>query len=151
MSRQQFRLLVVTSQILLFAMYPLGAVTDSLLAPELAGQLGIDPSVMEGEAGAGPFPDDPLYLLSLAVNFVTLVAAAGLFYGKRWGRTLFLVCFAASLVVIALTPVHVSAGLTAALGAIYGTLEGMILGLAYFSHLRRMFGRRVEGDEEEAE
>lgn len=150
MSRQQFRLLVVVSQILLFAMYPLGHIADSMLAPELAGQLGLDSSVMEGEGGPEPFFGDPLYLLSVAVNFATLAAAVGLFYGKRWGRTLYLACFAASILVTAFTPVYVNPGVTVAVGALYGTLEGMILGLAYFSHLRRMFERRGGEGEEEA-
>ena len=148
MTRQQFRLLVVVNQILLFAYYPVGDLTDSLLPPELAGQFGMDASVMEGHGG-GSFSDDPLYLLSLGLSLLTLVAAVGLFFAKRWGRTLYLFALAAGLVLTASTPFYVNTGWTVAFGALYGTTEGMILGLVYFSHLRRMFERRgTEGDDD---
>ena len=149
MTRQQFRILLVASQVLLFAMYPVGALTDSMLPAEPAGPFDTEASIMEGYGGRGPaFYDDPLNLASLAVNFATLAAAVGLFYARRWGRTLYLLSFVASLFVMALTPFYLNAGLTVALGSLYGTSEGMILGLVYFSHLRRMFGR---GDEDEGD
>ena len=53
--------------------------------------------------GESPF-DDWFYALSSALNFATLVAAAGTFFARRWGRTLYLACFVASVFVAALTP-----------------------------------------------
>jgi hypothetical protein len=151
MSRQQFRLLLVINQILMFASYPLGAIADTRLPPEVAGQFGADRSVMEGYAGGGSLFDGPLYLLPLALTFATLAAAVGLFYGRRWGRTLYVVCFAAALAVAALTPFYLSVGWESAVAMLYSLTEGMILGLVYFSHLRRMFARRGEADDGEDE
>ena len=152
MTRQQFRFLLVVNQILLFASYPVGAIGDSLLPPELAGQVGADASVMDVHAGDESIFDDPLYVLATALNFATLIAAVGLFFMRRWGRTLYVACFVASLVIAALTPFYLNAGLTVAVGTLYGLTEVMVIGLVYFSHLRRMFARlddEGEGEDEE--
>lgn len=142
MSRQQFRLLVVLNQILLFAGLPLQSMADPQLPPELAAEFDIEPSIM----GGAPLFDDYVYLFSRALHFLTLAAAVGLFYAKPWGRMLYLACFVASLFVAALTPFYLDVGWVISFGTLYGATEGMILGLVYFSHLKRMFERADEGE-----
>lgn len=136
MSRNQFRLLVVINQLLLLATVLAQEVSDKSLPPELKSYLGIDQSVLNvPDASLTSFADVPFWLLTLA----GLVAAVGLYFGKRWGRTLFLLTCVAALVMTLLNDVHISTGWTSAVSYLVSITDGMILGLAYFSNVRRMF------------
>lgn len=151
MSRQNFRLLVVINQILLFGIYFVQELTDRTLPPPLRDFLGLDGSVLDSEAGAAPFLDTLPYYFDLAFVFASLVGAVGLCLGRRWGRTIYFLSFVGSVLVTPLSPFHVSTGWTSLVSSLFGTTEGMILALAYFSHLKRMFESRSddEADDEE--
>lgn len=139
MSRNQFRLLVVLDQLLILASIVVQEVTDGSLPPELRSYLGIDESVLNAQiTSVTPLTDVP-YWLGNVILVVGLVAAFGLYLGKRWGRTLFLLTVLTTLLLTLLTPVYINTGWTAFVSYLVGTTEGMILGLAYFSHVKRMF------------
>lgn len=149
MSRRQFRLLVIFNQLLVFAGYAVRDITDAQLPPELLPYTFGDVSVFEGADGASFFSGQFTYLLWRAIDVLTLAAAVGLCLGRKWGRTLYLACYVTSLFAVLLTPFYVSAHWPGFVFMLYGTTEGMILALAYFSHLRRMFERDESEDAEE--
>ncbi|HYN85327.1 MAG TPA: hypothetical protein VER32_08750 [Pyrinomonadaceae bacterium] len=142
MSRHQFRLLVVANQLLMLGGYFVRDASDAMLPPELLDYVGGGPSVVEGRT----LVEWPYYFW-LVLNLATLAAAVGLCLGRRWARTLYLACFVVSVPLPLLTPVYLDTAWTVLVGALYGATEGMILALAYFSHLRRMFDRRGRFDE----
>lgn len=139
MSRNQFRLLVVINQLLLLATIVVQEITDPLLPPELRNYLGIDNSVLNTQiTSVTPLSDVP-YWVGTALIFVGLIASFGLYLGRRWGRSLYLLTFVASLSLTLLTEFYINTGWSAFVSYLVGTTEGMILGLAYFSHVKRMF------------
>lgn len=146
MSRQQFRILIVVEQLLVFAILLVRGVTDQMIPPELKDYLGISQSVLSAQIGNDYFYNDALYLIDKVLMLVGLIGAVGLCSGRRWGRTLFLFRYVASLLTAPLIDFSFDTGWTVMVGYLASTLEGMILALAYFSHLRRMFERpkRVE-------
>ena len=144
MSRNQFRFLVVINQLLILTAVVVQEITDRSLPPELKSYLGIDESVLTSEITRVTLLSDVPYWLIILVG---LIASFGLYLGKRWGRSLFLLTFVAALLVTLLTPVYINTGWTAFVSYLVGTTEGMILGLAYFSHVKRMFDNREASDE----
>ncbi|HEX5706818.1 MAG TPA: hypothetical protein VFX96_05965 [Pyrinomonadaceae bacterium] len=138
MSRHQFRLLVVVNLLLLFGNHFVHDATLGLLPPELQDYAGGGPSLLEAQ-----WP----YYFMLGLDFLTVAAAVGLCLGRRWGRTLYLACFVVSISATLMSPFHFSTAWSSLVGALFGTTEGMILALAYFSHLRRMFERRGRPDD----
>jgi hypothetical protein len=155
LTRQQFRLLVILNQSLVFAGYAIRDVTDAQLPLDLQPYAFGDASVLDGASGDSFFDGEFPYLLWRVIDVLTLAAAVGLCLGRRWGRTLYLACYVVSLFSVLLTPFYVSTHWPGFVFMLYGTTEGMILALAYFSHLRRMFERAeredVEDDEEPAD
>ena len=150
MSRQQFRLLVIANQLLLFAGYVVRDLTDVYLPPELQEYLFTGRSVMDGAEAGDFFSEQNVYALWVVIDIVGIAGAVGLCLGRRWGRTFYLACYVSTLFAGLLTPFHVSSRWPGFIFLLYGTTEGMILALAYFSHLRRMF-RRDEREEEDGE
>lgn len=73
-----------------------------------------------------------------------LAASVGLCLGHRWGRTLFLVTFVTALLTTPFTEFYLSTGWTAFVAYLAGMTEGMIIALAYFSPVRRMFEKSDE-------
>jgi hypothetical protein len=144
MSRHQFRLLVVINQLLVLGAIVVHEITDRSLPPELKSYLGIDESVLNAQiASVTPLSDVP-YWLGTAIILTGLAASVGLCLGERWGRSLFLVTFAAALLTTPLTEFYLSTGWTAFVSYLVGTTEGMIIALAYFSPVRRMFQKSEE-------
>ena len=133
MTRSQFRLLVVLNQLLIIATIPVQEISDQALLP----QLRTGSSVFD-QQGLPPLSDIP-YWVGTAVIVIGFVAAIGLFFGKRWGRTLYLLVAVAALMSSFLTEVYVNTSWTGFMSYLVGATEGMILGLAYFSHIKRMF------------
>jgi hypothetical protein len=148
MTRQQFRLLVFANQLLLFAAYVVRDQTNADLPPELQEYLFTGASVMDAADASLFFSEQNLDALWVVIDVATLAGAVGLCLGRGWGRTLYLACYVASLFAGLLTPFHASTNWPAFLFVLYGTTEGMILALAYFSHLRRMFRRDEREDGE---
>ena len=142
MSRKYFTLLVVLSQLLLLGGLLARDVEEASLPPEFQSYPVDDASMLGGAfeniVSSEEFPN----LLSVAVNVLTFVAAAGLCLGRRWGRSLYLLCFTATLLLGLTTPFFVGTRWAGTFFHLYGTTEGMIIALAYFSRLRRAFGPR---------
>ncbi|HEU4596259.1 MAG TPA: hypothetical protein VFS10_14070 [Pyrinomonadaceae bacterium] len=149
MTRQQFRLLVIFNQLLVFAGYMIRDLTDAQLPLDLQPYVLGDQSVLDGATGDSFFSGEFPYLLWRVIDVLTLAAAVGLCLGRRWSRTLYLACYITSLFAGLLTPFYVSTHWAGFVFMLYGTTEGMILALAYFSHLRRMFERGEREDEED--
>ena len=141
MTRQQFQILVVVNQLLGFAVLVAQALTDHLLPPELHGFLGLDRSVLEDDPAVTRF-GDLTDLLSTALVIVHVVSSVGLCLGRRWGRTLFAFRLLVEVVLVAFYPFYVTTAWTAMCSYAFGISEGMVLGLVYFSHLRRLFAPR---------
>lgn len=135
-------MLVVLNVVLAFSATFVSHLAESSIPPELQSYFDSGVSVLEAENDSAFSLIYGWTAIYLSLDLLTVVAATGLCLGRRWGRTLFLLCFA---VVVLLTPFHgisISAGgWTSVFGFLRDTTEGMILALAYFSHLRRMFER----------
>ena len=143
MTRSQFRLLVVVNQLLLFGAIGVQEITDKSLPPELRTFFGIDDSVLTPQiTSITPLTDLP-YWVGTVLLMTGVVASIGLCFGKKWGRSLYLLTAIGSLVSTLLTDFYVNTGGTAFVSFLVGTTEGMILGVAYFSHIRRMFEHEV--------
>lgn len=139
MTRSQFRLLVVINQLLIFGAVAVQEVTDKSLPPELRSFLGIDTSVLDTQiTSITPLSNVPYWVGTLLL-FTGVIAAVGLCLGKRWGKTLYLLTALASLLGTLMTDFYINTGWTAFVSYMAGTTEGIILGLAYFSHIRRIF------------
>jgi hypothetical protein len=139
MTRSQFRFLVVANQLLLLATIVVQQITDRWLPPELRAYFGIDESVLNVQiTSITPFSDVP-YWVGIVLIVTGVIGSIGMCFGKRWGRTLYLLTFIASLGSTLLTPFYLNTGTTVFVSYLVGTTEGMILGLAYFSHIRRLF------------
>lgn len=139
MSRHQFRFLVVVNQFLVFAAIVVHETTNGSLPPDLKGYLGLDESVFDTQIASVTALSDVPYWLGIAVVLMGLIASIGLCYGQRWGRSLFFVTFATALLITPLTDFYLNTGWTAFVSYLVGTTEGMIIALAYFSPVRRMF------------
>ncbi len=145
MSRSQFRFLVLINQLLVLMSYFIGTLSDESLPPELKSYFGIDQSVFEAQASGLDFFDWWLPLLLVS----GVIGAIGLCFGKRWGRTLYLLTTVASLVgVLFGGGIYVNASWSVFVGALTTITEGMILGIAYFSHVRRMFETGLHDDQD---
>lgn len=136
MTRSQFRLLVVANQLLILASIVVPEITDRWLMPsELQAYIAMDASVLNV---ATTLSDVPFWVARVIVA-IGVVAAIGLCFGKPWGRTLYLLTFIASLITTFLWEYFVSTALSVVVSYVATITEGMILGLAYFSHIRRIF------------
>lgn len=147
MSRQQFRLLVVFDQLLGIALIFVEELTEGLLPPDVRSALGVQASVLDADEPSGLFLSELPFLLDTTFTFVHVVAAVGLCLGRRWGRTLFVVCFVGVWLLTPFYAFFLMTQWTAMLAYLYGATEGMILALVFFSHLRRMFQPARDGDE----
>ncbi len=140
--RRNFRILVVASQILTIGITVVDYVTHSWLPPELLGYLSRYETVL--------IPDrysaiDLLFDIPFLVQtFLGILAAVGLILFRSWGRPVFLVYIAASLVVTVLAGHYIGTGWTLVVGYLASLAEGAIMALIYFSPIRKMFGPQNE-------
>jgi hypothetical protein len=147
MTPQQFRFLLVVNQLLMVGLHVVAGMTEELLPPEL--RAADTASVFDTAPPLVPVREQASNLYTAAVDFLTFVAAVGLFAGRRWGRALYLLCVAAMAASPFALPFYVSTWWDGLVGYLYAVTQGAILGLAYFSHLRRLFERR--GQENDGE
>jgi hypothetical protein len=146
MSRNQFRLLVVVNQLLILLTIVVQDISDKSLPPELKSYFGMDESVLNTQVtSVSPLSDVP-YWIGTALLFSGAVASVGLFLGKRWGRSLFLLTWLAMLLLTLSTEVYINTGWTSFVSYLVGTTDGMILGLVYFSHVKRIFEHSPEAN-----
>ena len=131
MSRHTFKLLVVGNQILLLA--------STLIAEMMNNASTEDESVFVTENSNWPPLSDVPYWLAWILLLTGLIAAVGLCLEHRWGRTLFVATFAAAVISTPLTEFYVTSGWASVFGYLATTTEGMIIALAYFSPVKRMF------------
>jgi hypothetical protein len=149
MTPQQFRFLLVINQILMVCLHVVAGMTEGLLPPELraADTASVFDTALAPVTDRARAAD----LFVVAVDFLTFVAAAGLFAGRRWGRTLYLLCVVAMAVSPFSPPFYVSTWWDGLFGYLYGITQGAILSLVYFSHLRRLFERKRQKQDDEAD
>lgn len=131
MSRHMFKLLVVVNQILLFASMLVAEITDT--TPN------VDESVFVSENSSWPPFSDVPYWLGWILVATGLGAAVGLCLEQGWGRTLFVATFVVAVISTPLTEFYVSPGWASVFGYLASATEGMIIALAYFSPVRRMY------------
>jgi hypothetical protein len=142
MSRHQFRILIVLNQFLAFGTYFVTDLTDNYLPPELQSYLGISESVLGGSGTkvenfsySAALP----YWIGVFLLFLGIFAALGLWFGRKWGRFLFLAIFTTTFLLIPFTEVYISNRWSVLIANLWTLTDSIILTLAYFSHLRRMF------------
>ena len=143
MTRQQFRLLVVLYQFVAFGLLVVSELPEQFLPPDIRNDSG--QSVLDVPGNS--FLDDIPRLIYYAATFLNVVASIGLCFGKKWGRSLFVGGVLAILLSSWLTDgYYLGGGWSGALSYVTNLLEGMIIALIYFSHLRRMFSEHQESD-----
>ena len=139
MSRNQFRILVVLNQLLILATVVVQEMFEQSLPTELRSDQGTDVSVMNPE----PITAVTYNLLQswygTAILVLGLTAAIGLFFGQRWGRPVFLLSCLGWLSFGFTSEIYLSNGWSSSVGYLAAITDGAILGLAYFSHVKRMF------------
>lgn len=131
MSRHTFKLLVVGNQILLLAYTLTNEMTNKAFTEE--------ESVFVTESSNWPPLSDVPYWLGWILLVTGLIAAVGLCLEQRWGRTLFTVTIAVVVISMPLTEFDVSWGWASVFGYLSSVTDGMIIALAYFSPVKRMF------------
>ena len=131
MSRHTFKLLVVANQILLLAFTLITDMTNNASTQ--------DESVFVTESSNWPPLSDVPYWLGWILLATGLIAAVGLCLEKRWGRTLFVATIGAVVISTPLTEFYVSSGWASVFGYLSSVTDGMIIALAYFSPVKRMF------------
>ena len=131
MSRHAFKLLVVGNQLLLLAYTVVTQMTENAFTE--------DESVFVTENSNWPPLSDVPYWIGWILLATGLVAAVGLCLEKHWGRTLFVATFAVTVISTPLTEFYVASGWASVFGYLSGVTEGMIIALAYFSPVKRMF------------
>jgi hypothetical protein len=136
--RRNFQILVVASQVLTIGITVVHYMTHSWLPPELLGYLSDYETVLipDKYAAIELVSDIPFLVQTL----LGILAAVGLILFKSWGRPVFLVYIAASLVVTVLAGHYIGTGWTSLVGYLASLTEGVILALIYFSPIRKMFG-----------
>ena len=137
MSRHAFKLLVVCNQIFVLAYTLLDAISNNALTE--------DESVFATENSNWPPLSDVPYWLGWILLATGLIAAVGLCLEQRWGRTLFVATILGVVISTPMTEFYVSWGWASVFGYLSSVTDGMIIALAYFSPVKRMF-ERLEPD-----
>ena len=143
MSRNQFRILVVLNQLLVLATVVVQESFEQSLPTELRSDPGTDASVMNPESITAASFSYVNYWFGTAILVMGLAASVGLFLGQRWGRTLFLLTWVGTLSFSLTSDIYISNGWSGFVSYLASTTDGAILGLAYFSHVKRMFEKKV--------
>jgi hypothetical protein len=138
MMKRNFQTLVVFHQFLIFGTLVMQSVTDSWMPPEVRGALGIESSVMEDTADVAS-SGQMARTLWWGVTLISVLASVGVVLFRRWGRTLFVLASALSLLLTPFGGLYVDVGLTVLVGTAACVVEGMIISLMFFSPLRRLF------------
>jgi hypothetical protein len=143
--RRNFQIIVAASQILAIGIIVVQYLTESSLPPELLGYLSDYETIL--------IPDR-FSITELLTNIpfliqtlLGIIAAVGLILFRTWGRPVFLVYVGAELVITVLAGPYITTGWTAFVGYIYSLMEGVILGLIYFSPIRKMFGVQTKSND----
>ena len=131
MSRHAFKLLVVGNQILLLAYTLLDEMTKNAFSE--------DESVFVTESSNWPPLSDVPYWLGWILLVTGLIAAVGLCLEKRWGRTLFAAMIVGVVISTPMTEFYVSWGWASLFAYLSSVTDGMIIALAYFSPVKRIF------------
>lgn len=108
MSRNQFRILVVLNQLLVLTWVVVQEMSDLSLPPELGSVRESDASVMNPSTSLIASAGDIHYWFGNAILVIGLTASVGLFLGHRWGRTMFLFTWVATLFFSLAADIYVS-------------------------------------------
>src|SRR3712207_1097982 len=99
MTKRSFQGLAALHQLLLFAATVVQSMTDAWLPPEMRSFLGVESSVLDEAAHAGP-SDYIEQSLWWGLTLASILASAGLVLFRPWGRVLFALVSAAWFVLI---------------------------------------------------
>jgi hypothetical protein len=75
---------------------------------------------------------------------LTVLAWVGLWFLWKWGRALFTGAWIFSIVLVGVGGPYVLSGVAEVLSDLTIAINGAILGLIYFSDLKRQFGNRID-------
>ena len=111
--------------------------TESSLPPELLGYLSAYETILipDRYSVLEALTNIPFLLQTL----LGILGAVGLILFKVWGRPVFLVYIAATLLVTVLTGPHVNTGWSVFFGYLAALTEGVTIALMYFSPIRKCF------------
>ncbi|HEY5754510.1 MAG TPA: hypothetical protein VIU34_01745 [Steroidobacter sp.] len=135
MTKNQFRSLVGAS----IALSLLSAIASVAIAPALPPELELWVT-RHTESNL-----DTLDWFMVAVGTAYLAATTGLFFFARWSRALYAVCVVVLIVCWCFTGPSVTTALETATRDAISLLDGLIIGLVYFSDVRRHFEKRPAG------
>ena len=141
MTRNQFRILVVLNQLLVLAAVVVVEMFERSFPAEMRSDPGTDVSVMNPESLTAASVSYVHSWFGTAILFVGLTAAVGLFFGQRWGRTLFLLNCVATLFFSFSEQIYLSNNWSVFVSYLASLSDGAILALAYFSHVKRIFDK----------
>ena len=144
MTRNQFRILVVLNQLLLFAAVVAQERFDRSFPTEPTSDPGADVSVMNPETITAVSYSYIQDWFGTAILVSGITASIGLFFGQRWGRTLFLLTCVATIFFPLDMGLYITDFWTGCFSYLATLTQGAILGLAYFSHVKRMFAKARE-------
>ena len=144
MTRHQFRILIVFNQLCSFGWFLVEEAASVLIPEELRGHFGLDQSVLGASADYNQSLEDLIYTIFIGLVFLTVLGAAGMCFGRNWGRRLYLFCVVAGVVLTPLTPYYIAPGWGGLVSYLYTITTGALLALVYFSPVRRMFPRESE-------
>jgi hypothetical protein len=133
MTKQNFRILVVLEWLIIISGLVVYFLTKAALPSEVREYL-------ENQNSAPLTTADMIFFcVSVVLILLTIVTSIGLFFFKRWSKTLLLLSY---VVTILLTPTHtvyINTGWTELLFTVGDILGGMILALVYFSPISTAF------------
>lgn len=138
----QFRMLIFVTQILILKSYVLPSTVPNDILDAVYGPPGTGVPIL----GALTLPD-VLYYATMSLDVLSFLAAIGLLFFQRWGRTLWVVVLLARAFVYALTPMSVGSGVDGAFVYLIDILAGIVLAMSYFPSLRQKFALSASPDE----
>lgn len=147
MTRHQFRLLVLFNQLCSFGWYLVEEAAQGAIPEDLKAVFGLDRSVLSTPADYDPVYGDLPYTVFVGVTLLGAIGAAGLCLGRNWGRRLYVFCITCEVLLTPLAAYSIVTGWGGLVSYLYSITTGMVLALAYFSPVRRMFPRESEEED----
>jgi hypothetical protein len=138
MNKRGFRLLVVSGWVLCVVAVVVVLSTRHSVPPEVENYI-------ERQRSRPATTKEMIMLYAdLVLLAVTVAISIGLFFFKRWARTLLLPIYGLSFLLTPITPLFVETGWSHLVFSLGDVLGGMIIALAYYSPISDLFGTSTD-------
>ena len=131
--KRTFQLLIILNWLSAIAGVVISLTTRSTLPLELTAYLE-----HSGQTPLNNF-DVAVFLVDILLLITCVIDAAGLFYLRRWARTLLVPLYVVGILLIPTIPAYVETGWAKMAFSISSIIGGMIIASAYFSPISGMF------------